>query len=350
MKFQVEAKSILGAATSVTKGIRLARNIPVLECILITGGDTLELTATDMDAEAAATCADAAVGIHGACCVNAAMLKAYLSRASGIVAAELSDGDLHLSCPAGKITIPALPGEDFPSFPADAAPHEVSAEEFLTCVPFASDEETKFYLRGVSFNDSGVAASDGHRLMAIPRYASPVAVIIPRSAQPILAGMKSPRLFVGERVWRAESEGFRAMGKMIDGTFPDWTRIRVSGPDMATVEADDLARVAEMALVGCERSHCAIISGAGDTITMESDGEVVSSASCRADVSLDFCGGINAKYLLTALKAFSGGVIRIYGSSGCVGIAKEGDDRFVCAIMAMRSERDAWPETRVAAE
>lgn len=103
----------------------------------------------------------------------------------------------------------------------------------------ASDEQTRYYLRGVFVEYRGgeliCVATDGHRLVAVhpesngPAPNSPdFGIIIPVEA---LARVKiSKYVFNGDLVcdagqWRLEYDGLKIGFTPVDGTFPDWRRI-----------------------------------------------------------------------------------------------------------------------------
>ena len=353
MKFQVQAGDIK-AALALTKGIRVRANIiPILGCTLVRADDVLRFTVTDMDAEISAAAPDASVAEPGAVCVDSGKLRQWVGFARGLVTGEADDLCLHLSCALGRISLPFLPAEDFPSMESAETPYAVDTDALAFCAPSASTEETRYYLRGVLVSPEGTVATDGHRMFCIPSAACEGTAIIPSEALAIIRSLPDPRVWVGERTWRAEAEHVCASGKLIEGTFPDWRRVMGRGPELLTVEADELAAAIKMALSGLDRDdrvRAVLLRQAGGELSVSLVHGAATTAMCPCEPVLDFTHAISGAYLLSACEALSGSALRIFGSDGVFRIESAGapDDRSI-TIMAMRDAKNSMPAEREAA-
>lgn len=355
MKFEAETKALLRAVTASSKVIAGRNVIPVLECLLLRAEDnTLRLTGTDMDAEIAATC-EAAVSAPGALAVHAEDLRRFLASlpAGSLTHASIEDDRLLLRAGRATASISTLPAADFPTFPVDAAPHEVSGatEAFGFCAPYASHEEARYYLRGVYFSPDGTVSTDGHRLGATP-VTSEVAAIVPINMAKVIRPLLDAggRLFLGERVWRVEAEGVTAMGKLIDGTFPDWKRVVPAQLPIFTADADDILSALRTATLDGVADRAFLASGDG-AVSISGEGHQRASAEAdfRAEIAVAFAMCINAKYLQSVLAPFSGSVIEVFGADGTLGFRAVGRPEWLTVCIGMRHDKAVWPSAQRAA-
>lgn len=353
MRFQAEKKPLWAAVKAACGPIPARGTIPALECVLIRAADTLSFTGTNLDTEVTAT-SEAAISDRGCVAVPAKTLDAWLAAApDALVIARLEGGRLHLSAGRATSVLPTLPEGDFPvAMPGDA-PHEIIGSDLGFCEPFAARDDVRYYINGVFIGPEGTCGTDGHR-MAYGPSASPAAAIIPADAiRTITAALDAGgRLFVGESVWRVERQGYRAKGKLIEGTFPDFRRLVPSdGIHMFSADADDLVRAWSQAVAG--GASQALIIADGDEIAIEGHGfgveGVASKGACRADVTAPGAMMFSAKYLGAAFAALSGATIRCDASPSAFHFRAHGRDGFGVVVLPQRDVRNAAPGQQVAA-
>ena len=126
-------------------------------------------------------------------------------------------------------------------------PATVNADLFRIAFNFASTEATRYYLNGVLIQKhqaEGVylVATDGHRMMVIHDATGSTTLdnVIVKLDKAALAACKPNRKDQAERLLRVEGDGVAHVleaygdemrptamchGAIIDGTFPDWTRV-----------------------------------------------------------------------------------------------------------------------------
>jgi DNA polymerase III sliding clamp (beta) subunit (PCNA family) len=102
----------------------------------------------------------------------------------------------------------------------------------------ASQEESRYYLRGVHLSTTGhLVTTDGHRMFVARLNERPSAdVIIPFSD--VAAALK----LVGARCKEIDVDGTKIASIMytpVDGTFPDWRRVVPTGEELPSGKPDD---------------------------------------------------------------------------------------------------------------
>lgn len=148
-----------------------------------------------------------------------------------------------------------LSSEGFPALPGDRG---VVLETFTNgmlpgalrrCEAFISKEETRYYLNGVCWvqNDKGreFVATDGHRMVRYRYTSEPgdsISRIIPHKTVALLTrffgGANITVHAVGDGATKIDivADGFSIRSKLIDGTFPDYTRvIPTVGPESHSI-------------------------------------------------------------------------------------------------------------------
>lgn len=320
MRFEIDGK-LFSAAVKRAGGIAASRNvIPVLACVhILAEGGEIRITGCDMNNWGTVT-TPASVPEAGAVCINAAQLGAWLLAIppGALVSVIASGGRAAMTAGPAKASFATFPGDQFPLSSWDGdwteVPGAVGALE--TCLPYVDPSDYREYLQGVAINAGHAVATNGHKLCTVDLGAPEgVSAIIPfASARHIISAGSDARLFVSESMWRCESEGFIARGKLIGDTFPDWRRMVPSGlPRVAEVDADALAGAAKMVAMATEQRARAV--------RFVSDGSQI-SVSCRGEAmdasAVVLCDGevfdltLNAKYADAALATFSGRVVEIF--------------------------------------
>jgi DNA polymerase-3 subunit beta len=162
MRLTIERSALLKALNHVQSVVERRNTIPILSNVLLSAqGDSLKLTATDLDLEISEN-ASAEVERAGQTTAPANYLYDFVRKlpdGSG-VKLEVSGDDPRLFISAGKsrLHLPILPAGDFPSMPSDGfdTRFEIEPTELGRLVDktrFAiSTEETRYYLNGIFFH------------------------------------------------------------------------------------------------------------------------------------------------------------------------------------------------------
>jgi DNA polymerase III subunit beta len=224
-----------------------------------------------------------------------------------------------------------------------------------------STEETRYYLNGVYMHvatgDSGpvlrCVATDGHRLARIdaplPENAASMAgVIVPRKTVGELRKLLDDdeatiAVSVSETKIRFATPAVTLTSKVIDGTFPDYTRVIPTGNTRRLeVDAAEFAKAVDrVATVSSERSRAVKLSLDEDRLVLsvnapDSGAAEEELAVAYADEHLEI--GFNAKYLLEiASQVDRENAVFLFNSSGDPTLMREGNDMSaVYVVMPMR--------------
>ncbi|WP_183999539.1 DNA polymerase III subunit beta [Sphingomonas kyeonggiensis] len=343
MKATIERATLLRGLSHVQSVVERRNTIPILSNVLIEAqpGGALRLMATDLDLQIDETIA-AAVDQPGAITVPAHTLFDIVRKLPEGAQVELSASEGRITVNAGRarFTLSTLPRDDFPMIAEGELPtvFELPAEtlkQIIDKTRFAiSTEETRYYLNGIYLHvvDEATpvlraAATDGHRLAR-------VTVARPDGAD-AMPGVIIPRKCVGElRKLLDEVDGSIGVSlsnskirfdlgqailtsKLIDGTFPDYTRVIptandkllkldpksfMEGVDRVSTIATEKTRAVKMAL---ERDKIIL------SVTSPENG------AAAEEVPGDYAAqgfeiGFNSRYLMDILNQIEGDSVEVH--------------------------------------
>ncbi len=371
MKISVERAVLLKAVAQAQSVVERRNTIPILANVLIEAeGSDVTFRATDLDIEVVDK-APAQVERAGATTVSATTLHEIVRKLpDGAMVSLTADGTTgRLTVDAGRsnFSLATLPKEDFPvmasteyasNFSASAA----TLRRLFDKSKFAiSTEETRYYLNGVymhiSDTENGQAlrcvATDGHRLAridaALPDGAADMpGVIVPRKTVGELRKLLEDddtqiAVSVSETKVRFATESITLTSKVIDGTFPDYTRvIPTANTRKLEVDASDFAKAVDrVATVSSERSRAVKMQLDEDRLVLsvnapDSGAAEEELAVAYGDERLEI--GFNAKYLLEiASQVDRENAVFLFNSSGDPTLMREGNDASaVYVVMPMR--------------
>ncbi len=371
MKVSIERGVLLKAVAQAQSVVERRNTIPILANVLIEAeGDQIEFRATDLDIEVVDK-APAKVERAGATTVNAVTLNEIVRKLpDGALVSLTEDGQSgRLTIEAGRsnFSLATLPRQDFPVMATSEyasnftckAPH---LRRLFEKSRFAiSTEETRYYLNGVYMHvadgeDGKVlrcVATDGHRLARIdadlPAGAETMpGVIVPRKTVGELMKLLGDddldiAVSVSETKVRFATPDITLTSKVIDGTFPDYTRVIPLGNSRRLeVDAAEFARAVDrVATVSSERSRAVKMQLDEDRLVLsvnapDSGAAEEELAVAYGDEKLEI--GFNAKYLLEiASQVDRENAIFLFNSSGDPTLMREGSDTSaVYVVMPMR--------------
>jgi DNA polymerase-3 subunit beta len=345
MKATIERATLLKGLSHVQSVVERRNTIPILSNVLIeaTAEGALRLMATDLDLQINENVA-AAVDQPGATTVSAHTLFDIARKLPEGAQVSLAAADGRMTIVAGRarFSLGTLPRDDFPVIAEGELPtqFEMPAEalkQIIDKTRFAiSTEETRYYLNGIFLHvaeEGGsqpvlkAAATDGHRLARVtlprPEGAENMPdVIVPRkcvgelrklldevdgSVGVSLSGTKI-RFDLGQAVLTS---------KLIDGTFPDYSRVIptgndkilkldpsafMEGVDRVSTIATEKTRAVKMAL-DRDKITLSVTSPENGTAAEEVPGEYVAAP---------FEIGFNSRYLMDILGQIDGDVVEVH--------------------------------------
>jgi len=371
MKLSIERAALLRAVSQAQSVVERRNTIPILANVLIEAeGDTVSFRATDLDIEVVDK-APAQVERAGATTVSAVTLHEIVRKLpDGALVQLIEDGAAaRLTVQAGRsnFQLATLPKEDFPVMTATeydanfAAPAPVLRRLFDKSKFAISTEETRYYLNGVFFHTSEgetgpvlrAVATDGHRLAridaAVPAGAETMpGVIVPRKTVGELRKLLDDddmtiAVSVSETKIRFATPEITLTSKVIDGTFPDYTRvIPQANTRRMEVDAADFAKAVDrVATVSSERSRAVKMALDEDRLVLsvnapDSGNAEEELAVAYGDDRLEI--GFNAKYLLEiASQVDRENAVFLFSSPGEPTLMREGNDTTaIYVVMPMR--------------
>lgn len=334
MKLETERRALLRALTAAAGVVERRVTIPILSHVhLSVDAGSLTIRASDLDIETTDTIA-ANVSYMGSTTASAQMLLDIVKRLPDgcmiSLDADAAKGVLIVKAGRSRFEIATLPADQFPEMASPVYQSTftlpgAALARLLSKTAFAmSTDETRYYLNGVYMHQSGdmlrAVTTDGHRLaqldVSLPTGADGMAgVIVPRKtvAEMVKAASGAAgdvTVSVSDTKIRLATDTVSITSKVIDGTFPDYTRvIPERHQSEAVVDGRDLRAAADrVATVTTERTAAVKLSFAGEGITVST----VAGANAASDfVGCDYDGdpldiGINGKYLAELLGQIDG--------------------------------------------
>lgn len=371
MKISIERAALLKAVAQAQSVVERRNTIPILANVLIEAeGSAATLRATDLDIEVLDRC-PAMVERAGATTVSAVTLHEIVRKLPDGALVQLADDAAagRLTVQAGRSTfhLATLPKEDFPVMASSeytanfAAPAPVLRRLFDKSKFAISTEETRYYLNGVYMHiaqgEDGPAlrcvATDGHRLARIdaplPDGAQGMpGVIVPRKTVNELRKLLDDdsteiAVSVSETKVRFATPSITLTSKVIDGTFPDYSRvIPTQNSRKMEVDAAEFARAVDrVATVSSERSRAVKMQIDEDRLVLsvnapDSGAAEEELAVAYGDEPLEI--GFNAKYLLEiASQVDRENAVFLFDSAGQPTLMREGSDTSaIYVVMPMR--------------
>jgi DNA polymerase-3 subunit beta len=371
MKLSIERAALLRAVSQAQSVVERRYTIPILANVLIEAeGGQASFRATDLDIEVVDRAA-AMVERPGATTVAALTLHEIVRKLpDGALVTLTADAAANrLTVQAGRSTfhLATLPKADFPVMATSeytcnfAAPAPVLRRLFDKAKFAISTEETRYYLNGVYMHTAqGEAgrvlrcvATDGHRLARIdaPLPAGAEAmpgVIVPRKTVGELRKLLDEdeatiAVSVSETKVRFATPDLTLTSKVIDGTFPDYTRVIPMGnARRLEVDAKEFAKAVDrVATVSSERSRAVKLSLDEDRLVLSVNAPDTGAAEEELAVAYDSDHleiGFNAKYLQEiASQVDRENAVFLFNSAGDPTLMREGNDTSaVYVVMPMR--------------
>jgi DNA polymerase III subunit beta len=343
MKATIERATLLKSLGHVQSVVERRNTIPILSNVLLEAAEdgTIRLMATDLDLQINET-VEANVTEPGATTVSAHTLFDIARKLPEGSQVELSaaEGKMQVNAGRARFNLATLPRDDFPVIAEGDLPTQfelpaATLRQIIDKTRFAiSTEETRYYLNGIFLHVSDetqpvlkAAATDGHRLarVTVPRPEGATGmpdVIIPRKCVAELRKLLD-ELDGTVSVSLSESKIRFGLGsailtsKLIDGTFPDYSRViptandkllRIDprsfeeGVDRVATIASEKTRAVKMAL-DRDKITLSVTSPENGTAAEEVPGDYGSD-------SLEI--GFNARYLLDILGQIEGDTVEVH--------------------------------------
>jgi len=348
MKATIERAKLLRCLSHVQSVVERRNTIPILSNVLIEASAEghMRIMATDLDLQVIESLDAVSVESAGAITVSAHLLFDIARKLpdGSQVSFETADNRMAVKAGRSRFSLPTLPRDDFPVIVEGDLPttFELPARllaELIDRTRFAiSTEETRYYLNGiflhVSDDDQPVlkaAATDGHRLarFTLPRPEGAEGmpdVIVPRKAVGELRKLLEEALDGNVEIDLSPSKirftlggegGVVLTSKLIDGTFPDYSRVIPTGNDkLLKLDPKSFYEgVDRVATIATEKTRAVKMGLETDKVTLSvtSPDNGTAAEEVPADYSSDaFEIGFNANYLKDILGQIDGDTVELH--------------------------------------
>jgi DNA polymerase-3 subunit beta len=344
MKATIERATLLKGLSHVQSVVERRNTIPILSNVLIdaTADGQLKLMATDLDLQINESVA-AAVDTPGATTVSAHTLFDIARKLpeGSQVSLAAAEGKMTIMAGRAKFQLGTLPRDDFPVIAEGELPvsFELPAEtlkQIIDKTRFAiSTEETRYYLNGIFWHvaDDGAqpvlkaAATDGHRLarVTLPRPDGAEGmpdIIIPRKCVAELRKLLdeidgSVGVSLSASKIRFDLGQALLTSKLIDGTFPDYSRVIPNGNDkILKIDPRSFEEgVDRVSTIATEKTRAVKMALDRDKITLSVTSP--ENGTAAEEVPGDYAAtgfeiGFNSRYLLDILGQMEGDTIEVH--------------------------------------
>jgi DNA polymerase-3 subunit beta len=345
MKATIERATLLRCLSHVQSVVERRNTIPILSNVLIEAAPdgSVRLMATDLDLQIIETMAAVSVEQAGAITVSAHLLFDIARKLpdGSQVSFETADNRMVVKAGRSRFQLPTLPRDDFPVIVEGDLPtsFEVSASllaQLIDRTRFAiSTEETRYYLNGIFLHvtdeELKAAATDGHRLarftIARPDGAEGMPdVIVPRKCVAELRKLLEEALDTNVLVDLSASKvrftlggehGVVLTSKLIDGTFPDYSRVIPTGNDklLKLDPRSFFEGVDRVATIATEKTRAVKMALENDKVTLSVTSPDNGTAAEEIAASYSSAGfeiGFNANYLKDILSQIEGDTVELH--------------------------------------
>lgn len=332
MKLTVEREKLLAPLQAVIGVVERRQTMPVLANVLLGVSDgRLSITATDLEVELVAA-TDVSVQQPGDITVPGRkfldILRALPEKSAVSLGAE--GEKVVIKAARSRFSLSTLPAAEFPVIDDINSQQtvEIPRKELarlLEKTHFSmAQQDVRYYLNGMLLEIDGqtlrAVATDGHRLAlceTVLEHKATAAqqVIIPRKGvlelQRILTAEGNAAVAIGTNHVRAQIGDVRFTSKLIDGRFPEYSRVIPASPAFAIKADRDTLRQAlqRTAILSNEKYRGIRISVKKSALTVQAHNPEQEEAEEEIEVNYDGADlevGFNVNYLLDALAAIDG--------------------------------------------
>ncbi|MDR2876030.1 MAG: DNA polymerase III subunit beta [Methylobacillus sp.] len=366
MNIKIAREELLKPLSSVSGIVERRHTLPILTNLLLEAKqETLMLTATDLEMQISLS-TEAKPGADIATTVSASKLLDIcrsLPEQSQITL-EITDNRMQIKAGKSRFNLQTLPAADYPLMAKGGGDTSLTLslpqnqlKRLLRQVQYAmAQQDIRYYLNGLLFEVSGnrlsVVGTDGHRLSytcaELPQSYEKQELILPRKT--ILELIKllddsddEVTIEVGANQANFAFSGIRLISKVIDGKFPDYTRVIPTGyQNTFEVDRQALLMAMQRASILSNEKYRGIrmVLGTGSLRLISSNSE---QEEAEEEMEIAYSGdsldiGFNVTYMIDVLTNVSNdNVIFSFNdaNSSCL-VTIPGDENYKYVVMPMR--------------
>ena len=374
MEFKINSTDLLKALSHIHGIVEVRHTLPILSNIILEAkDDKLILSSTNLDIY----CSDkikAEVIKSGEVSVSAVtffeIIKRLPSGSEVLMIMEEGENEIRLTCGRSKFNLSTLKTDDFPIISdSDLSTNFVlSADELIRIIDktkFAvSNEETRYYLNGIFLHKAErnsiqflrAVATDGHRLaqydIPLPQGAEDITgIIIPKKTiyelRKVLDDANGDvSVSLNENKIKFSFNDLKVVSKVIDGTFPDYTKVipQKNDKNFKTNNSDLKNAIDRVSAVAAnEESKSKAIKFCIENNLLSLSVESQSKGSANEMIDVNYSGdkvdiGFNSKYIIDICNEVDGDEISISLSDSISPaiILDKTDENLFFVLMPMR--------------
>jgi len=364
MKLTAEREKLLAPLQAVIGVVERRQTMPVLANVLLGVAEgKLSIAATDLEVELVAA-TEVTVQQPGDITVPGRkfldILRALPEKSS--VSMSTEGEKVVIRAARSRFTLSTLPAGEFPVIDDINAQQTVQIPRkelarLLEKTHFSmAQQDVRYYLNGMLLEIDGAmlraVATDGHRLALCEATLESKAktsqqVIVPRKGvlelQRVLTDEGTAAVAIGSNHVRAQIGDVRFTSKLIDGRFPEYSRVIPAAPGAAIRADRDILRQAlqRTAILSNEKYRGIRINVRNNAITVQAHNPEQEEAEEEIEVSYEGAElevGFNVNYLLDALSAIDGQEVELGltdSNSSCL-IRSPGNASARYVVMPMR--------------
>ncbi len=374
MEFKINSTDLLKALSHIHGIVEVRHTLPILSNIILEAkDDKLILSSTNLDIY----CSDkikAEVLQSGEVSVSAVTFFEIIKRlpfgSEVLMIMEEGENEIRLTCGRSKFNLSTLKTDDFPIISdSDLSTNFVlSADELIRIIDktkFAvSNEETRYYLNGIFLHKAErnsiqflrAVATDGHRLaqydIPLPQGAEDITgIIIPKKTiyelRKVLDDANGDvSVSLNENKIKFSFNDLKVVSKVIDGTFPDYTKVipQKNDKNFKTNNSDLKNAIDRVSAVAVnEESKSKAIKFCIENNSLSLSVESQSKGSANEMIDVNYSGdkvdiGFNSKYIIDICNEVDGDEISISLSDSISPaiILDKTDENLFFVLMPMR--------------
>ena len=374
MEIKANSSDLLKALNHIHGIVEVRHTLPILSNIVLSAeNNELSLSSTNLDIFCSDKI-DAEIVNSGEISVPAItffeIVKRLPSGSDVILSMGDEDTELILKCGRSKFNLSTLKTEDFPILSDKdlSTNFVISADELSRMIDktkFAiSNEETRYYLNGIFFHKAEsnsikflrAVATDGHRLaqydIPLPQGAEEITgIIIPKKTvfelRKVLEDADCDvRVSLNENKIKFSFNNLKIISKVIDGTFPDYTKVIPQNNDKKFKTNNSelknaIDRVSAVAINEETKSKAIKLTIENNKLNLSVESQSKGSAKEEIDISysnekVDI--GFNSRYLLDICNEVDGDEIdvNLLDSISPAIILDKTDENLFFVLMPMR--------------
>ena len=374
MEFKINSTDLLKALSHIHGIVEVRHTLPILSNIILEAkDDKLILSSTNLDIY----CSDkikAEVLQSGEVSVSAVtffeIIKRLPSGSEVLMIMEEGENEIRLTCGRSKFNLSTLKTDDFPIISDNdlSTNFVLSADELIRIIDktkFAvSNEETRYYLNGIFLHKAErnsiqflrAVATDGHRLaqydIPLPQGAEEITgIIIPKKTiyelRKVLDDANGDvSVSLNENKIKFSFNDLKVVSKVIDGTFPDYTKVipQKNDKNFKTNNSDLKNAIDRVSAVAAnEESKSKAIKFCIENNSLSLSVESQSKGSANEMIDVNYSGdkvdiGFNSKYIIDICNEVDGDEISISLSDSISPaiILDKTDENLFFVLMPMR--------------